>query len=199
MFQPHQGNQFALKSAIARADDLGCEVIRFANDDIVFPPDRRVRVLSFTLTARLLKRTQIGVWSVSMALISRAQVVGEFGIANPLIMRKDLLPAAPVLHLRAKVPRVAHSWGQRLASRAGPHLTASLLNFKRLGGRLPGQLPRLATAGGEHSLADLSARHKLQAFLANLLASLLSDIVPAWRHANLYAQPGAPFLNLETQ
>lgn len=49
-----------------------------------------LQLLSFTLMARLLTPAQIGVYSVSMALISMAQVVRDFGLANYLIQRKEL-------------------------------------------------------------------------------------------------------------
>jgi O-antigen/teichoic acid export membrane protein len=51
-----------------------------------------LQLLSFTLLARLLTPAQIGLYSVSMALISMAQVVRDFGLANYLIQRKDLGP-----------------------------------------------------------------------------------------------------------
>ena len=49
-----------------------------------------LQLLSFTLLARLLTPQQIGVYSVSMALISMAQVVRDFGLANYLIQRPEL-------------------------------------------------------------------------------------------------------------
>jgi lipopolysaccharide exporter len=49
-----------------------------------------LQLLSFTLLARLLTPQQIGLYSVSMALVSIAQVVRDFGLANYLIQRKDL-------------------------------------------------------------------------------------------------------------
>ena len=116
-------------------------------------------------------------------------------------VRMALLPAARIVHLRAKAPRPAQSWVQEVASRAERCRSTLLLDFKRPGGRLPGQLLRLASAGWVQPLADLLARHDLQAFLASLLASLrlLGDILPARRHAHLCAQPGAHFLDLDTQ
>ena len=51
-----------------------------------------LQLLSFTLLARLLTPQQIGLYSVSMALISMAQVVRDFGLANYLIQRKELGP-----------------------------------------------------------------------------------------------------------
>lgn len=49
-----------------------------------------LQLLSFTMLARLLTPAQIGLYSVSMALISMAQVVRDFGLANYLIQRKEL-------------------------------------------------------------------------------------------------------------
>jgi len=49
-----------------------------------------LQLLSFTLLARLLTPAQIGLYAVSLALISMAQVVRDFGLANYLIQRKDL-------------------------------------------------------------------------------------------------------------
>lgn len=51
-----------------------------------------LQLLSFTLLARLLTPQQIGLYSVSMALISVAQVVRDFGLSNYLIQRKTLAP-----------------------------------------------------------------------------------------------------------
>lgn len=49
-----------------------------------------LQLVSFVLLARLLTPQQIGLYSVSMALISIAQVVRDFGLANYLIQRKTL-------------------------------------------------------------------------------------------------------------
>ncbi|MBC7703078.1 MAG: lipopolysaccharide biosynthesis protein, partial [Rhodoferax sp.] len=49
-----------------------------------------LQLLSFTLLARLLTPQQIGLYSVSMALISIAQVIRDFGLANYLIQRETL-------------------------------------------------------------------------------------------------------------
>jgi lipopolysaccharide exporter len=49
-----------------------------------------MQVLSFTMLARLLTPAQIGLYSVSLALISVAQVVRDFGLSNYLIQRKEL-------------------------------------------------------------------------------------------------------------
>lgn len=37
--EPRQGKQFALNTAIRRARELGCELLAFSDDDILFPPD----------------------------------------------------------------------------------------------------------------------------------------------------------------
>ena len=39
LFEPRQGKQFALNTGIARARELGCELLAFTDDDIVFPTD----------------------------------------------------------------------------------------------------------------------------------------------------------------
>lgn len=39
LHEPRQGKQFALNSAIAHARALGCEILAFSDDDILFPPD----------------------------------------------------------------------------------------------------------------------------------------------------------------
>ncbi len=39
LFEPRQGKQFALNTGIDRARELGCEVLAFTDDDILFPPD----------------------------------------------------------------------------------------------------------------------------------------------------------------
>jgi lipopolysaccharide exporter len=49
-----------------------------------------LQLVSFTLLARLLTPQQIGVYSVSMALVSITQVLRDFGLANYLIQRKEL-------------------------------------------------------------------------------------------------------------
>lgn len=49
-----------------------------------------LQLLSFVLLARLLTPQQVGLYSVSMALISMAQVVRDFGLANYLIQKKSL-------------------------------------------------------------------------------------------------------------
>lgn len=39
LFEPRQGKQFALNTGIARARELGCELLAFTDDDILFPAD----------------------------------------------------------------------------------------------------------------------------------------------------------------
>jgi len=115
-------------------------------------------------------------------------------------LRTALLPAARIVHLRAKAPRPPQGWGQQVAGRAERKRSALLLDLKRPGGSLPGQLLRLLAAGVVQPLADLLANHDAKAFLAGLLASLrvLAEIARIRRHARLCAQPGAHFLNLDT-
>ncbi len=115
-------------------------------------------------------------------------------------LRTALLPAARIVHLRAKGPQPAQSWGQQVASRAQRKRSALLLDLKRPGGSLPGQLLRLLSAGVVQPLAELLANHDLKAFLASLLATsrVLAGIVRIRRHAQLCATPGAHFLKLDT-
>jgi GT2 family glycosyltransferase len=114
-------------------------------------------------------------------------------------LRTALLPAARIVHLRAKAPRPPQRFGQQVASRAERQRSALLLDLKRPGGSLPGQLLRLLAAGVVRPLADLLANHDAKAFLASLLASLrvLAEIARIRRHARLCARPGAHFLNLD--
>lgn len=44
VFEPRQGKQFALNAGIDRARQLGCEVLAFTDDDILFPADWLERV-----------------------------------------------------------------------------------------------------------------------------------------------------------
>lgn len=39
LFEPRQGKQFALNTGIGRALELGCELLAFTDDDILFPAD----------------------------------------------------------------------------------------------------------------------------------------------------------------
>jgi GT2 family glycosyltransferase len=114
-------------------------------------------------------------------------------------LRTALLPAARIVHLRAKAPRPPQSWLEQLRSRSERQRSTLLLDLKRPGGSLPGQLLRLLSAGVLHPLADLLTNHDLQLFLAHLLASLrvLGELGRIRRHARLCARPGAHFLNLD--
>jgi GT2 family glycosyltransferase len=114
-------------------------------------------------------------------------------------LRTALLPAARIVHLRAKAPRPPQSWTSQLQSRSERVRSALLLDLKRPDGRLPGQLLRLLAAGIVQPLAELLANHDLQAFLASLLASLsvLGEVGAARRHARICARPGSHFLNLD--
>lgn len=44
LFEPRQGKQFALNTGIARARELGCTVLAFTDDDILFPADWLQRI-----------------------------------------------------------------------------------------------------------------------------------------------------------
>ena len=114
-------------------------------------------------------------------------------------LRTALLPAARIVHLRAKSPRPPQTWRQQLQARAERLRSALLLELKRPAGRLPGQLLRLLSAGVLHPLADLLVNHDLQLFLAHLLASMrvLGEFGRIRRHADLCATPGAHFLHLD--
>lgn len=116
-------------------------------------------------------------------------------------LRTALLPAARIVHLRAKAPQPPQGRMQQLVRLSQRRHSALLLDFKRPEGHLAGQCLRLLSAGVVQPLADLLANHDLQAFLASLLATLrvLRDIAPARRHARLCARPGAHFLDLDTR
>jgi GT2 family glycosyltransferase len=115
-------------------------------------------------------------------------------------LRTALLPAARIVHLRAKAPQPPQGWGRQVAGRAERKRSALLLDLKRPGGSLPGQLLRLLSAGVVQPLAELLANHDLKAFFASLLATsrVLAEIARIRRHARLCAVPGAHFLNLDT-
>ncbi len=49
-----------------------------------------ITLVSFFIIARLLTPKEVGVYSVSAALIGMAQVIREFGVGNYLIQKKDL-------------------------------------------------------------------------------------------------------------
>lgn len=53
LFEPRQGKQFALNTAITRARELGSEVLAFTDDDIVFPRDWLEQVDAVFSDARL--------------------------------------------------------------------------------------------------------------------------------------------------
>lgn len=114
-------------------------------------------------------------------------------------LRTALLPAARILHLRAKAAQPRRSWGQQLHARSERLRSERLLELKHPGGSLAGRLLRLLSTGVIHPLADLLANHDLQLFLAHLLASL--RVLVAYRrirrHARLCARPGAHFLRLD--
>jgi GT2 family glycosyltransferase len=114
-------------------------------------------------------------------------------------IRTALVPSALIVHLRAKPPRPAPNFAHQVAGLAARRRSALLLDLKQPGGRLPGQLLRLLSAGAVQPLAACLVDHDLKTLLANLLASLrvLADIGKARRHARLCAQPGAHFLNLD--
>lgn len=114
-------------------------------------------------------------------------------------LRMALLPAARIVHLRAKAPAPRLGGARQWRARSERPRSALLLEMKRPGGSLPGQLLRLLSAGVLHPLADLFANHDLRLFLARLLASLrvLADLGRIRRHSRLCARPGAHFLNLD--
>lgn len=116
-------------------------------------------------------------------------------------LRTALLPAARIVHLRAKAPRPVLSWGRQVANQAERQRSVLLLDLKRPDGSLPGQLLRLLAAGVVQPLAALLTNHDLKAFLASLLASLqvLTEIARIRRHARICATPGAHFLKLDIQ
>jgi lipopolysaccharide exporter len=49
-----------------------------------------LQIVSFTVLARLLTPQQIGLYSVTLAIVSIAQVIRDFGLANYLIQKKEL-------------------------------------------------------------------------------------------------------------
>jgi GT2 family glycosyltransferase len=116
-------------------------------------------------------------------------------------LRTALLPAARIVHLRAKASSAAPSWAQLVGRLAERKRSALLLDLKRPGGSRPGQMLRLLAAGVVQPLAELLTNHDPKAFLASLIATLrvLTEIARVRRHARLCAQPGPHFLNLDTQ
>lgn len=114
-------------------------------------------------------------------------------------LRTALLPAARIVHLRAKSPRPLQSWSQQIRSLSERKRSELLLDFKRPNGRLSGQLLRLLATGVVMPFAELLSKHELKPFLGSLLAScrVLSEVQRIRRHAQLCSQPGAHFLNLD--
>lgn len=115
-------------------------------------------------------------------------------------LRTALLPAARIVHLRAKAPSAPARGWQRVRALSERTRSGLLVDLKRPDGRLAGQLLRLASAGLVRPLADLLTQQDIQDFLASLLATarLLAELRRIRRHARLCAQPGAHFLDLDT-
>lgn len=115
-------------------------------------------------------------------------------------LRMALLPAARIVHLRARTPRPPQNWWQTLRARSERRRSGLLVDLKRPGGRLAGQLLRLVAAGVLRPLADLLSDHDLQGFMANLHATLrvLVELPRIRRHARLCARPDAHFLKIDS-
>lgn len=113
-------------------------------------------------------------------------------------LRTALLPSARIVHLRAKATKLPQSWSRTVRERSERQRSNLLIGLKRPGGRLPGQLLRMAATGIVRPLADLLDTHDLQDFLANVLATVrvLGELPRIRRHARQCARPGAHFLNL---
>ena len=116
-------------------------------------------------------------------------------------VRTALLPAARIVHLRAKSPRPPQSWWRAMRGRSERQRSALLIDLKRPGGRIAGQLMRLVASGALRPLADLLCDHDLQAFVANLHATarVLGELPRIRRHAHQCATPGPHFLNIDSQ
>ncbi|RZL34077.1 MAG: glycosyltransferase family 2 protein [Rubrivivax sp.] len=116
-------------------------------------------------------------------------------------LRTALLPAARIVHLRAKPPRPPQPWARQVRNLAERKRSELLVDIKQPDGRLPGQLLRLLATGLVAPLADLLSKHELKPFLGSLLASarVLAEIRRVRHHAELCARPGAHFLNLDPQ
>lgn len=114
-------------------------------------------------------------------------------------VRTALVPTARIVHLRAKAPQPPQTWAQRWRGRSERLRSALLLELKRPGGSLPGQLLRWLSTGMLRPLSDLLLNHDGQLFLAHLRASVrvLGEFGRIRRHARLCAVPGAHFLNLD--
>lgn len=114
-------------------------------------------------------------------------------------LRTALLPAARIVHLRAKAPRAPQSGWRALRGRSERQRSTLLVDLKRPGGRLPGQLLRLLAAGVVRPLADLLVDHDLQGFVAKLLATVrvLAELPRIRSHASQCAGRGPHFLNVD--
>ncbi len=114
-------------------------------------------------------------------------------------LRTALMPASRIVHLRAKAPRAAQSWLQRLLALSERERSGLLIDLKRPGGRLPGQLVRLFANGVVRPFAEFLSKQDGQQFLASLwaCARVLSELGRIRRHARLCAQPGPHFLDLD--
>jgi GT2 family glycosyltransferase len=114
-------------------------------------------------------------------------------------LRTALLPASRIVHLRAKAPRPPQSWMQQVRSLSERKRSELLLDIKRPAGRLSGQLLRLLGAGLLVPLAELLSKHEIKPFMGSLLAScrVLAEVGQIRRHAQICAQPGPHFLNLD--
>lgn len=114
-------------------------------------------------------------------------------------LRTALLPSARIVHLRAKSHRPPQTWWQAMRGRSERQRSALLVDLKRPGGRLMGQLLRLIAAGMLRPLADLLFDHDIQGFVANIVATLrvLGELPRVRHHALQCASRGAHFLNLD--
>ncbi len=114
-------------------------------------------------------------------------------------LRTALLPAARIVHLRAKSPRPPQGWWLTMRGRSERQRSGLLTDLKRPQGRLAGQLLRLIATGVVRPLADLLCDHDLQAFIASLHATLrvLGELPSTRRHARQCAEAGPHFLNLD--
>lgn len=114
-------------------------------------------------------------------------------------LRTALLPAARIVHLRARSPRPPQTWWQTLGSRSERVRSGLLVDLKRPGGRLPGQMLRLFAGGVVRPLAELLCDHDVQGFGASLFATLrvLGELPRIRRHARQCAGAGPHFLDLD--
>jgi GT2 family glycosyltransferase len=115
-------------------------------------------------------------------------------------LRTALLPAARIVHLRAKAPRTAQRWGQRVRSRSDRLRSQLLLDLKRPAGSWPGKVMRLFTTGVLSPTVELLNRHDLVELLAHWLATvrLLPELARIHRHAALCRTAGPHFLPEKT-